>query len=94
MVMSRGRPTSREVNRLLGRLFNGLMQRYGYPLAGAVIRAVRTLFWVAAVAVTTYVLDNWDVIEIPQAYKGLLLVVVMGLDKYVRERKAESDTGD
>lgn len=76
---------------MLGRVFDGLLNRYGYPFAGAVIRSVRALFWAAAVGATSFVLDNWAEIEIDQAYKTLLFIVVLGLDKYVRERKAEAD---
>ena len=76
---------------MLGRLFNGLLQRYGYPFAGAVIRSVRVLFWAAAVGATTYVLDNQADLEIDPAYKTLVLVLVVGLDKYVRERKADAE---
>lgn len=69
--------------------FNNLVTKWGYPAVGGVLRSLRTLFWAAAVAATTYLLDNWADFDIDQSYKVLLLIVVVGLDKYVRERRVD-----
>lgn len=78
---------------MLNDTFNSLVTKWGYPLVGGLLRSLRTLFWAAAVAATTYLLDNWADFDIDQSYKVLLLVVVVGLDKYVRERKADDSEG-
>lgn len=69
----------------LNRTLGYLNIKFGYPFASAVVRALRVIGYGAAVWATTYVLANQDVLNVAPEYKFLVVALLMGIDKYLRE---------
>lgn len=70
-----------------------LLKSVGYPLAASVARALRVALYSTVVGAVGWALVNYTSLHLEPVYGFALVTVLMGVDKYLREHKAEL-TGD
>jgi len=72
----------------------GRVEVFGYPLVGAVVRAVRTTFFVLVAGGLTWALENWGSLEVSTPVSTAGFILLLAADKYIRERRSESYSDD